>query len=433
MVCSYGENTVKEQTMENGSPSKKLLYLVFAFTFIALVVDGADVTLLAYSLSSLKDEFGLSSFEAGSLASFTLLGMMVGGIYGGWACDRFGRVKTISWSIALFSIGTCALGFTNSYWEFAIVRFIASMPLGAVYLACNILTSEYFPSKNRSTVMSIMLSGYIFGSIVAALLAGSIIPDYGWRWVFYVSIIPIFIALLVQRYIPEPTAWFKLKESKALGLQLHDKNAESRADNLHGLRRIWSQPGSRLMLIIWTIICFFLIYGYYGVNVWMPSYLEKDLGMNFKAMTSYMIGSYVATMLGKVVAGVMADRLGRRFVFCFGCFATAAFLLILVNFNSPSNIFYLLIFFGFVYGSTTAIHTTYLTESFDTPNRGMAAGLSYNIGRLGGAIAPPTIGLITTHSSFAIAFFVIGVAYVITAIIPAIFVKDRMYDPQSST
>ena len=48
----------------------------------------------------------------------------------------------------------------------------------------------------------------------------------------------------------------------------------------------------------------------------------------------------------------------------------------------------LLIMFGFVYGFSTGIHTTYLTESFSTVNRGLAAGISYNIGRIGGAIAP---------------------------------------------
>ncbi|WP_236301381.1 MULTISPECIES: hypothetical protein [Pseudomonas] len=63
--------------------------LVFVFCFLGLLIDGADLMLLSYSLSSLKAEFGLSNVEAGSLGSFTLAGMAIGGIYGGWACDRF--------------------------------------------------------------------------------------------------------------------------------------------------------------------------------------------------------------------------------------------------------------------------------------------------------------------------------------------------------
>lgn len=420
------------EKVETESPSKKTQIFVFLFAITALIVDGADVMMLSYSLASLKAEFGLTSFQAGTFASFTLLGMLVGGIIGGWACDKYGRVKTIAFSVAMFSVGTFLLGFTQNYWQFGITRFFASMPLGAVYLACNILVSEYFSSKYRSTIMSTMLSGYILGFILAAYLSGIIIPEHGWRWLFYVALVPIVIVLFIHKFIPEPAAWRKLQEQKKLGISANPVSNLQNPLHQSGLKRIFQNPESRLMFICWTFISFFLLYGYYGVNVWMPSYLEKDLGMNFKSMTNYMIASYTATILGKISAGVMADRLGRRFVFSLGCFCTAGFLLILVNYNTPSNIFMLLIMFGFVYGFSTGIHTTYLTESFSTANRGLAAGISYNIGRIGGAIAPPTIGLIATHTSFAIGFFVICLAYVITALIPAIFVKDRMYDPQNS-
>ncbi len=417
---------------EMESPSKKTQIFVFLFALIALIVDGTDVMMLSYSMVSLKAEFGLSSFQAGTFASYTLIGMLVGGIIGGWTCDRYGRVRTITISVALFSIGTFLLGHAQNYWQFAIIRFLASMPLGAVYLASNILVSEYFSSKHRSTVMSTMLSGYIIGFILAAYLSGIIIPEHGWRWLFYIAIVPIIMVLFIQKFIPEPLAWRKLQQQRK---QINTTNPSAvlqKTSQQSGLKQIFKNPESRLMFICWTLISFFLLYGYYGVNVWMPSYLEKDLGMNFKSMTNYMIGSYIATVLGKISAGIMADKFGRRFIFSAGCICTAGFLLVLVNYNNPSNILMLLILFGFVYGFSTGIHTTYLTESFSTANRGLAAGISYNIGRIGGAVAPPTIGLIATHTSFTIGFLVICLAYLITAIIPAVFVKDRMYDPQES-
>lgn len=52
------------------------------FAFLALLVDGADLMLLSYSLNSIKADFGLSSVQAGMLGSFTLAGMAVGGILG---------------------------------------------------------------------------------------------------------------------------------------------------------------------------------------------------------------------------------------------------------------------------------------------------------------------------------------------------------------
>ena len=76
------------EKVETESPSKKTQIFVFLFAITALIVDGADVMMLSYSLASLKAEFGLTSFQAGTFASFTLLGMLVGGIIGGWACDK---------------------------------------------------------------------------------------------------------------------------------------------------------------------------------------------------------------------------------------------------------------------------------------------------------------------------------------------------------
>ncbi|MFX8462165.1 MFS transporter, partial [Acinetobacter baumannii] len=84
--------------------------IVFIFAFLALLVDGADLMLLSYSLNSIKVDFGLSSVQAGMLGSFTLAGMAVGGIFGGWACDKFGRVRIVVISILTFSLLTCGLG-----------------------------------------------------------------------------------------------------------------------------------------------------------------------------------------------------------------------------------------------------------------------------------------------------------------------------------
>ena len=107
----------------------------------------------------------------------------------------------------------------------------------------------------------------------------------------------------------------------------------------------------------------------------MPAYLESELHMNFKSMAGYMIGTYVAMIFGKILAGFAADRLGRRAVFSFGAIGTAIFLPVIVLFNTPDNIAYLLIFFGFLYGIPYAINATYMTESFATSIRGTAVAV----------------------------------------------------------
>ena len=412
------------------SPAKsKLWIIVFIFCFLGLLIDGADLMLLSYSLSSLKAEFGLTSVEAGSLGSFTLAGMAIGGIYGGWACDRFGRVKTVVWSIVLFSVGTAILGMTHSYWQFASTRFFASLGLGALYVACNTLMAEYVPTRYRTTVLGTLQAGWSVGYIVATLLAGWILPEHGWRWLFYVAIIPVILAVLMQRLVPEPQAWITARAERAKEKASGSHNAlKKKPDGMFKL--IFSDPKASRMFLLWALTAGFLQFGYYGVNNWMPSYLESELGMNFKSMTSYMVGTYAAMIFGKILAGLAADRLGRRTVFAVGALGTAIFLPVIVLFQSPENILWMLVVFGFLYGIPYGVNATYMTESFEAKFRGSAVGGAYNIGRIGAAVAPAAIGFLASHGSIGVGFLVMGGAYFICGVIPALFIRDKQFDPQ---
>ena len=176
----------------------------------------------------------------------------------------------------------------------------------------------------------------------------------------------------------------------------------------------------------------FLQFGYYGVNNWLPTYIVNELKFNFTKMTGYLIGTYSAMILGKIIAGYLADVFGRRWIYAFGGFATALSLPVIVNYHSPENIVLLLTFFGFLYGMPYGVAATYLTESFETRIRGTAVGGSYNIGRVGAAIAPTAIGLIATKYSIGLGLIVMGGAYFMTGIIPALFIKEKAYDPQKA-
>lgn len=397
--------------------------IAFFFAFLALLVDGADLMLLSYSLNSIKAEFQLSSVQAGMLGSFTLAGMAIGGIFGGWACDQFGRVRIVVISILLFSVLTCGLGLTQNFIQFSILRFFASLGLGSLYIACNTLMAEYVPTRYRTTVLGTLQAGWTVGYIVATLLAGWIIPDHGWRMLFYVAIVPVLLAVLMHFLVPEPQAWYHSR---------NDLNGQNTNTQESALKRIFAEPRNRKMFILWALTAGFLQFGYYGVNNWMPSYLESELGMKFKEMTAYMVGTYSAMILGKVLAGYMADKLGRRFTYAFGAIGTAIFLPLIVFYNSPDNILFLLIAFGFLYGIPYGVNATYMTESFPTHIRGSATGGAYNVGRLGAAIAPATIGFLASGGSIGLGFLVMGAAYLICGVIPALLIKEKQYDPQQS-
>ncbi|ASL47886.1 Putative metabolite transport protein YjhB [Burkholderia sp. AD24] len=398
----------------------------FVFAFLGLMVDGADLMFLSYSLSSLKREFGLSNVEAGALGSITLAGMAVGGIYGGWACDRFGRVRTVVWTIVVFSVGTAALGFTHNFVQFAVFRFIAALGLGAQYVACNTLMSEYSPTRIRSTILGTLQAGWSVGYVVATVLAAWILPAFGWRYLFFVSIVPVVLALIMQRLVPEPESYIASRDARLLG------DAIGKKKDVGAMKLVFGDRAHRHMFMLWSLTAGLLQFGYYGVSNWMPTYLEKELHLNFSSMTSYMVGTYVAMILGKVLAGWLADRFGRRAVFAFGAFGAAVFLPAIVLWHTPGNIVYLMTVFGFLYGMPYGVNATYMTESFEARIRGSAVGGAYNVGRIGAAIAPAAIGFLATNGTIGLGFLVMGGAYFLCGLVPVLFIREKLYDPQSA-
>src|SRR5205809_4645201 len=93
--------------------------------FIALLVDGMDLQMLALALPSLTKEFQLTKVAAGALGTYTLIGMGVGGILAGWLSDRIGRSRVIWWSVLTFTLCTGLIAACNTYWQIAAMRLVS--------------------------------------------------------------------------------------------------------------------------------------------------------------------------------------------------------------------------------------------------------------------------------------------------------------------
>ena len=250
--------------------------LAFFFCFLVLLCDGADIGILAFTLSSIKLEFGLTNVQAGALGSWSLFGMAIGGFFGGWACDRFGRVRVIVLATALFSLLSGFSGFVQSYEQFVALRFTACLGLGSLYIATNTLMSEMVPTKHRTTVLAALMTGFTLGSLVITSISAWIIPSYGWRTLYLLTFLPIILSIAMYFLIPEPNSW---KAARALKLS-GAKDSLQKPENPY--KAIFENPKHRIMFILWSMSSGLLLFGYFGVSNWLPSYLETELGIKFK-------------------------------------------------------------------------------------------------------------------------------------------------------
>ena len=69
-------------------------------------MDGFDFLILGFMLTAIRADLGLSQSEAASLATWTLLGAVAGGIGFGILVRPFGRVRVLTWTILLFAVFT---------------------------------------------------------------------------------------------------------------------------------------------------------------------------------------------------------------------------------------------------------------------------------------------------------------------------------------
>src|SRR6266446_4091012 len=101
--------------------------------FVAMVVDGMDLQMLSLALPSVSRELHLTGVRAGALGTYTLAGMGIGGIIAGWLSDRVGRIRVVWWSVLTFSACTSAIGFSHSYWQVALMRFVSGFGIAGLY------------------------------------------------------------------------------------------------------------------------------------------------------------------------------------------------------------------------------------------------------------------------------------------------------------
>jgi len=127
--------------------------------------------------------------------------------------------------------------------------------------------------------------------------------------------------------VPEPESW---KKSIALKLKKAEQLAQT-IKTTNPYKDIFKERKHRKMFLLWSLSAGALQFGYYGMSNWLPSYLEAEVGIKFKEMTMYMIGTFLIMIFAKVVAGMVADRWGRRAVFAFGTMGTALFIPVLVT------------------------------------------------------------------------------------------------------
>jgi sugar phosphate permease len=336
--------------------------------------------------------------------------------------------------------GACllALSLVNTLWQFYLAYgFKAIAHAGIGMIAIGSIVSKWF-IKKRGRATGVATTGIGLGGLFLAPFAGFLIPIAGWRSVY------IILGILLWLLVIPAIALVVRSTPEEMGLL---PDGEERPDNERGKTReddesqreqpAAAPPGLTLVEAVqtptyWMIAAsFFLVpAAVFGTLAHQTSYIES---IGISRETASLALGFTAGMgiLGKVFFGFLAEKIHVRFaaMLCFGIQAVG--LLILMMTRSMGMVWLFVIVFGFSMGGMAALQPLVIMGFFGTTAIGAILGSVALIFALGAASGPLSAAYIYDYAqNYYWAFVIYIIAYLCaTMLIFAVPVAKRKIEP----
>lgn len=389
-------------------PISAFQYGVVALCGLVMFIDGFDTQAISYMAPFIAKDWGLGKGALGPVFSSALAGLMVGYLALSPLSDRFGHRRLIIASTLMFALCTLASLLAANVSQLMVLRFLTGLGLGAAAPSAVALTSEYSPKRLRATFVLVIYCGFSLGFVVAGLVAGWLIPTYGWRSMFVVgAIAPLLLVPILVKGLPESLVFMIQRGMDPRRIHSLFRRIDSRLPEdetpCFGLQAGPTERGAALTalfapdrllgtLLLWLVFAINLG-EFYALQSWLPTILtglHHPMSMVVTITTLTTVGGIAAAF----VTGPCMDRLGAfatlAVVYIAGCVCVAATGL---AFQAPVAV---LMTANFLAGccisggqkSLIALAAIF----YPAPMRSTGVGWALGVGRIGGILGPILLG-----------------------------------------
>ena len=399
----------------------KVAGILGAGTFLDAYDGLAMASALAVAFTTLHIGFVYSGVLLGS----AYLGQFAGALVVGAMSEYFGRRKTFILSIVIF--GALA-GATAVAWDFQSLlwlRVAQGVGLGAEIPVAAALFNELIPGRSRGKIYLNYQNIFGWGVMLTPLIGAGVLaitpPQVGWRVLLAIGMLPLLLAIIAWRALPESPRWLVNK-----GRYDEAEKIASAMESESGVRARPTAPAPQISspgvdvkptrfselfsrdyisrtVLLWIMFAtsYFVVYAF---TVWLPT-LYVQLG-GLPPGRSLLLSAIngVAFVASGYAIAFLIDRTGRRpyFMFSFGLTALGAFFGVLailaLGMTGWPILFAVTVILAVGIYPINIGCFMYAPELFPTRMRGWATGTGSGIQRLAIAVAPIVVGWVLQSS-----------------------------------
>lgn len=370
-------------------------------SMIASGLDDVNVMFLAFSLSSIIADLGISSTQAGWIGSITNFGMLLGGLIFGVLADKYNKFTVLKWTVATFAIATGMIFFTSSITSLYALRFLAGIGVGGEYGVALAIMAGIVPSNKMGRISS--LNGVMgqIGSIASAILASLVAPLFGWRGLFALGFLPLILVMYMH---------FAIKSDQVTDRGSEEVSSEE-AGKISDLFKTRHLAHQTLALMVMTTV---QIAGYFGMMNWLPTMMQNKLDISLGNSNLWMISTIIGMSIGMLVFGQLLDKFGPRLAYSIFLTMSAISVFAFTFVNSSLSLLIGGAVMGFFVNGMFAGYGAMVTRLYPYKVRSVANNTILNVGRAVGGFSSAIIGLILDHYDMRAVMIFLASLYIIS-------------------
>ncbi len=407
----------------------------------ATFFDGFDALAIAFVMPVIAVAWHLTPAQTGMLISGAYVGQILGALFFPWIAERFGRLRSTSYSAGLFGLASLGCAFAFNLPSLLAARFVQGCGLGGEVPVASVYINEIARAPNRGRFFLMYESSFAVGYLGAATVGVFLIPSLGWQSIFVVGALPAVIAAVMRMLLPESPRWLagkgRVAEADAIVARME---GEAVAKLGHALappdvsrvppppaqrtriRELFAGPYLRRTGVVWTLwFCNF--FATQALNTWLPTLYRTQFHLSVAQSLRLAFIGHFFSIGSAIVVALLLDRTGRRPWFA-GAMSLGGFFLVVLAFTGTQDAIVVMVLAtaAVVCLSTCSVSLyVYTPELYPTRMRALGCGAGATVRNIAGTLGPTFVGLVLAGYGVSSVFLMLGLVPFVAAAVVAIF------------